>query len=77
MKNITIKLEQGWDNISGVSEKARAEIKVSVDEKTLTIDSNGDRFDNKPQWLVLKKDDAIFLAKQIITFYNSLTPYSK
>ena len=77
MKNITIKLEQGWDNILGVSEKVRAEVKVSCDERTLTIDSNGDRFDNKPQWLVLKKDDAIFLAKQITTFYNSLTPYQE
>ena len=69
MKNITIKLEQGWDNISGVSEKARAEVKVVCDEKTITIDSNGDRFGNKPQWLVLKKDDAVFLAKQIIVFF--------
>lgn len=51
-----------------------AEVKVYCNEKTLTIDSNGDRFGSKPQWLVLKKDDAIFLAKQIMTFYNSLTP---
>ena len=70
MKNIRIKLEQGWDNISGVSEKARAEVDVFCDENTLTIDSNGDRFDNKPQWMVLKKDDAIFLAKQILAFYE-------
>ena len=71
MKNITIELEQGWDAISGVSEKARARVQVFCDEKILTIDSNGDRFDNKPQWLVLKKDDAIFLAKQIMAFYHS------
>ena len=73
MKNITINLEQGWDNIKGVSEKARAKVDIFCDEKNLTINSNGDRFgfDNKPQWLVLKKDDVIFLAKQILTFYET------
>ena len=70
---ITIKLEQGWDNISGVSEKARAGVKVLCDEKSLTIDSNGSRFDNKPQWMVLKKDDACFLARQILAFYAEET----
>ena len=72
MKTITIKIEQGWDDISGVSEKARAEVKIICEEKIITIYSNGDRFDNKPQWLVLKKDDAVFLAKQILVFYETM-----
>ena len=68
---ITIELEQSWENISGVSEKARAKVKVCLHCKGITIDSNGDRFDNKPQWLVLSKEDSLLLAKQIIAF---LTP---
>ena len=69
MKNeLKIKLEQNWENISGVSEKSRAEVSIHISEAGMTIYSNGDRFDNKPQWMTLSKEDSVLLAKQIIAF---------
>ena len=68
-----IELEQDWENISGVSEKARANVKVYIFNKGITFDGNSDRFDVKPAWITLSKKDAILLAKQILAFYDQLS----
>lgn len=68
---ITMQLQQNWENISGVSEKARAIVKVNLIDRGLTIDGNSDRFEAKPVWISLSKEDAVLIAKQIIAFYEN------
>jgi len=74
---ITIEFLQNWDNLSGVSEKARARVKVYLTKGGIVFDGNSDRYDVKPAWITLDKEDAIILARQIVNLYTNLNPYDQ
>ena len=66
-KEINVKLRQNWDNVTGISEKARQKVETYITEDGLTF-RGGDRFGKRTDdYITLDKESMLFLAELIKT----------
>lgn len=64
-KEISVKLKQNWDNVSGISETARQVVETTISENGLTF-NGGDRFGKRTDdCITLDRESMLFLAKLI------------